>query len=79
MRFLLARLYAPGFLFGFLALALWISKPLPLPWLLVPVAIAVSFVAEAWLPCCPTPGYGPTTGRAATTWASATAPRCHKG
>lgn len=52
MRFLLARLYAPGFLFGFLALALWMSERLPLTGLLalVPAAIAVSFIAEAWLP-----------------------------
>ncbi|BCG26850.1 hypothetical protein TUM18999_50410 [Pseudomonas tohonis] len=52
MRSVFARLYAPGFLFGFLALALWMSERLPLPWLLalVPVAVAASFIAEASMP-----------------------------
>jgi sterol desaturase/sphingolipid hydroxylase (fatty acid hydroxylase superfamily) len=52
MRSLFACLYAPLFLSGFLALALWITAHQPFYWL-VPLllpAIALSFLAEAWLP-----------------------------
>ena len=57
MRILVSRLYAPVFLFGFIALALWLSSGYPRQpgWLLVllAIAIALSFLAEAWLPYCP--------------------------
>ncbi|MDH4652493.1 MULTISPECIES: sterol desaturase family protein [unclassified Pseudomonas] len=52
MRSLFAWLYAPLFLFGFLALGLWTTAHHPTYWLaalLVP-AIALSFLAEAGLP-----------------------------
>ncbi|WP_137821763.1 sterol desaturase family protein [Pseudomonas sp. D(2018)] len=54
MRILIARLYAPVFFFGFIALSLWLSSwhPGQPVWLLVLLAsaIALSFAAEAWLP-----------------------------
>ncbi|MBB4816809.1 sterol desaturase/sphingolipid hydroxylase (fatty acid hydroxylase superfamily) [Pseudomonas alcaligenes] len=52
MRRLFACLYAPVFLLGLLALALWMTEHLPLPWLLLLLipAITACFLAEAWLP-----------------------------
>ncbi|WP_044873599.1 sterol desaturase family protein [Pseudomonas sp. LFM046] len=52
MRSLFACLYAPLFLAGFLALALWTTAHYPPYWLvaLLLPAIALSFLAEAWLP-----------------------------
>ncbi|MDH4569312.1 sterol desaturase family protein [Pseudomonas sp. BN414] len=52
MRPLFAWLYSPLFLFGFLALALWTTAQHSPYWLVVflVLAIALSFLAEAWLP-----------------------------
>jgi sterol desaturase/sphingolipid hydroxylase (fatty acid hydroxylase superfamily) len=52
MRSLFACLYAPLFFFGFLAAALWITALRPAYWLVVLLlpAIALAFLAEAWLP-----------------------------
>ncbi|MDT4844161.1 Fatty acid hydroxylase superfamily protein [compost metagenome] len=57
MRILIARLFAPCFLFGFIALALVLVQAYPRQpgWLLalLALAIALSFLVEAWLPYRP--------------------------